>query len=291
MDRRTILAGGMGLLAGGLSMSTTEAAAKKPSGRKLFAPDNLMAWCIVPFDAKKRGPEARAEMLQNLGLKHFAYDWRDEHIPTFDQELDCLQKRGVGLDAFWFPAGLEPEKQTQVRTILDFLTRRKSKPQLWMSLGLPDTGSQQERVEKSAASVRWVSQEAEKFGGSVALYNHGGWFGEPENQVQIIQAVGKKNVGIAYNFHHAHHRIDDWPAMFSVMKPHLMALNINGMRKEGPKILTLGQGDRELEMLRVVAASDYHGPIGILCHREEMDAEVALRDNMAGLKDLAAKLA
>src|SRR4051812_50030863 len=43
---------------------------------KIFARDNLVAWCIVPFDAKKRGPEERAAMLERLGIKHFAYDWR-----------------------------------------------------------------------------------------------------------------------------------------------------------------------------------------------------------------------
>ena len=47
----------------------------------LFERDNLVAWCIVPFDAKKRGPEERAEMLHRLGFLRFAYDWRDEHLP------------------------------------------------------------------------------------------------------------------------------------------------------------------------------------------------------------------
>ena len=80
-----MLLGGLGMVAGGLSGGTLLAAAKRPSGRRLFAPDNLMAWCIVPFDAKKRGPEERAEMLKTLGLRRFAYDWRDEHLPTLDQ--------------------------------------------------------------------------------------------------------------------------------------------------------------------------------------------------------------
>jgi hypothetical protein len=34
----------------------------------LFRADNLVAWCIVPFDAKKRGPEERAAMMEKLGL-------------------------------------------------------------------------------------------------------------------------------------------------------------------------------------------------------------------------------
>src|SRR4051812_8327705 len=69
-----------------------------------FDRDNLVAWCIVPFDAKKRGPEERAAMLERLGFKRFAYDWRAEHVPTFDAELDALEKRGITLSAFWFPA-------------------------------------------------------------------------------------------------------------------------------------------------------------------------------------------
>lgn len=35
----------------------------------LFARTNLVAWCIVPFDAKKRGPEERAAMLEKLGFQ------------------------------------------------------------------------------------------------------------------------------------------------------------------------------------------------------------------------------
>ena len=46
----------------------------------VFAKDNLLAWCIVPFDACKRGPKERAVMLQRLGIRALAYDWRDEHI-------------------------------------------------------------------------------------------------------------------------------------------------------------------------------------------------------------------
>ena len=39
---------------------------------KAFSVENLTAWRVVPFDAKKRGPEERAEMLQRPGFKRFA---------------------------------------------------------------------------------------------------------------------------------------------------------------------------------------------------------------------------
>src|SRR5687767_13063684 len=65
------------------------------SAERLLAPDNLVAWCIVPFDAKKRGPQERAEMLAKLGFRKFAYDYRAEHVPTFDAELAALAKHKI----------------------------------------------------------------------------------------------------------------------------------------------------------------------------------------------------
>ena len=77
----------------------TEAAREKSDG--LFARDNLVAWCIVPFDGKRRGPAARAEMIKRLGLRRVAYDWREEHVPTFEQEILEYKKRGIEYFAFW----------------------------------------------------------------------------------------------------------------------------------------------------------------------------------------------
>ena len=72
--------------------------------QQLFARDNLVAWCIVPFDAKKRSPADRAAMLEKLGFQRFAYDWRGENLPTLETELDELKRRHIELTAVWFPA-------------------------------------------------------------------------------------------------------------------------------------------------------------------------------------------
>src|SRR5881394_341335 len=70
------------LLAAWCVLVSALGAAERPaaSGYSLFARTNLVAWCIVPFDAKKRGPEERAALLEQLGFKMFAYDYRAEHI-------------------------------------------------------------------------------------------------------------------------------------------------------------------------------------------------------------------
>ena len=265
--------------------------------RRLFSRDNLIAWCIVPFDSKKRGPEDRAAMLQKLGFKHFAYDWRGEHIPTFDAEVEALKRHGVALDAFWVAPG---ELNRESRIILDLLRRHRVKAQLWVLLDFgPDKAQgpeQERRVEAAVAKLRPLALEAAKIGCSLALYNHGGWFGEPENEIAILErlkAQGVANVGMVYNLHHGHDHLDRFPALLAKVMPYLMALNLNGMDPDGDrhgrKILPLGQGSRDLELLRVIAASGYLGPIGILGHTMD-DAEDRLRDNLDGLDWLLPQL-
>ena len=257
----------------------------------LFARENLIAWCLVPFDAKKRGPEERAAMLEKLGFKHFAYDYRAEHIPTWDAELEALQRHQVSLDAWWFPTSLNEE----ARQTLDLFQRHGVHPQLWvMGGGAPtrDAAEQQARVESEAKRIRSIAEAAAGVGCKVALYNHGSWFGEPENQLAIIERLqrdGVTNVGIVYNLHHGHEHLARFPLLLKKMKPHLLALNLNGMTRGGEKILPLGQGELDLQLLRMIRDSGWRGLVGILNHTDE-DAEARLLDNLDGLSWLTALL-
>ena len=258
----------------------------------LFAKTNLMAWCIVPFDAKKRGPEERSQMLQRLGIHKFAYDWRAEQIPTFEEEIDTCRKHNIDITTWWFPTTLDKDAQT----ILSVLTKKNLKTQLWVMGGGEPTKSPEEqkrRIDSEVARLRPIAEAAAAIGCKVALYNHLNWFGEPENQIAIIEALRMPNVGIVYNFHHGHDHIDRFPELLAKMKPHLFAVNINGMLKggdkSGKKILTLGEGDQELKMLTTLAQSGWRGPVGIIDHRPETDSEETLRGNLEGLSRLLSK--
>lgn len=262
----------------------------------LWSRDNLVAWCIVPFDAQKRGPDERAEMLQRLGFRQFAYDWRAEHVPTFDAEIRACAQRGVTITAWWFPTKLDANAQQ----ILAAIERNRIRPQLWVTGGGPPTKSpaeQQQRINDELARLRPILQAAAKLGCTVGLYNHGGWFGEPDNQIELLRALraaGHANVTLIYNFHHGHDHIANFPAVWARLAPNVDTVNLNGMvtggDKAGKKILTLGEGDQELAMLRVIQTSGWRGRIGILNHRTEVDAEEGLRANLAGLGRLRAKL-
>ncbi|HAV62207.1 MAG TPA: xylose isomerase [Verrucomicrobiales bacterium] len=254
----------------------------------LFARTNLVAWCIVPFDAKKRGPAARAKMLDELGIRRLAYDYRAEHVPTFDEEIATMKRHGIELTAWWFPTVLNDE----ARLILATLKRHKVSPQLWiMGGGTPvSTPSEQERrVTEESKRIRELAVAAAEIGSRIGLYNHGGWFGQPENQIAIIErlkADGITNVGIVYNLHHGHEHLDRFAKLLGLMKPHLIALNLNGMDPRGDelgrKILPVGEGKLDRDWIKIVSDSGWFGPIGILNHTDE-DAEVRLRRNLEGL--------
>ena len=269
-----------------IAAHTGEPEAKAPP---LFARENLVAWCIVPFDAKKRGPEERAAMLEKIGITKFAYDWRDEHIPTFDKEIECLKAHKVELLAWWFPSAMNDT----AKKILEALKRHDEHPQLWVMLNEPKGATQEEKFAAAALSIRPVAEAAATAGCKLGLYNHGGWCGEPENQVAVIKALNLPNVGMVYNFHHGHAHVSRFADAFKLMQPYLLALNINGMAKDGErigkKILPVGSGEDDLALLKIVQASGWRGPIGVLCHRTEADAETALLENMNGLKKICAE--
>ena len=82
------------LVVGLLLLSLLSAA--RAAEYQIFARTNLMAWCIVPFDCRKRTPEERIAMLERLGFKGYAYDWRAEHLPEAATHEGVEDTNGVG---------------------------------------------------------------------------------------------------------------------------------------------------------------------------------------------------
>ena len=270
-----------------LTLSTCKAPVK-PGHKDLLGKDNLVAWCIVPFDANERTPLERARMLNELGIGQFAYDYRDKHIPSFREEIEVLKEHQIRLSAVWLWVDPANPWNESNRSILKIIEETGTRTELW--LGMPDGAfdglTDPESLNVAVETVRLILDFAENVGCTLALYNHGGWYGEPGNQLRIIEAVGSEKVKIVYNFHHGHHQVEGFQELLELMLPHLSTININGMKIEGPKIITLGEGDREWEMLRAVKSSGYAGPIGILGHTEGEDIRPVLERNLAGLDQL-----
>ena len=265
-------------------LSTNPVAAQD---KDIFARDNLVAWCIVPFDGKKRGPAERAAMCAKLGLKKVAYDWRQEHVATFEQEILEYKKNGLEYFAFWYVH----------EEAFKLFEKHKLSPQIWYMIPQQEDGTQEQRVKQASEACLPVIERAKKMGSQVGLYNHGGWSGDPPNMVAVCEYLKKHhqvdNVGIVYNQHHCHPRLEMFEADLQSMLPHLLCLNLNGTTKDGDKkgmkILPLGEGELDVRLLQIIKKSGYDGPVGIIGHTQD-DVELRLKDNLNGLEWLRPQL-
>ncbi|TWT66049.1 DUF6797 domain-containing protein [Allorhodopirellula solitaria] len=250
----------------------------------LLRDENLVAWCIVPFDAAQRSPEERAVMLNELGISRCAYDWREKNVPTFEQEILAYKRHGIEFFAFW---SVHDEA-------FQLFEKHGLHPQIWQTLVEPVGEGNDEKVENAIRNLIPLAKRTEKMGSKLGLYNHGGWGGEPRNLVAVCEGLrqrGYGHVGIVYNFHHGHGHIADWSEVLAMMQPLLHCINLNGMNPSAdPKILGIGKGEHELEMIGELVESGYQGPIGILDHRNAIDARDSLSENLEGLRWISKEL-
>jgi len=265
--------------------SATDQLPAKEKEAQVWAQDNLVAWCIVPFDAKKRSPSERAAMVAKLGIRKVAYDWRGEHVATFEEEILQYKKHGLEFFAFWsWHDAIEP-----------LIEKHGIRPQIWRTLPSSKNDTQQEKVAAAAKAMLPLAEKSKALGLKFGLYNHGGWGGEPINMIAVCQALrkqGHEQVGIVYNFHHGHGHVEDFQKTLISLKPYLLCLNLNGMSGEEKfqKILPIGKGQNERAMMQAIQDSGYHGPIGILGHVANRDVEVVLKENLEGFRKIVGNL-
>ena len=234
-------------------------------------------------------------MLAKLGFKHFAYDWRAEHVPTFDVEIDALKKHDIDLTAWWFPFEVD---DPAAKATLEIFKRHGVHPQLWVMQSSkkstpPLTDEQQ--IKQNAERIAGLAKLAALYGCRIGLYNHNGWFGIEDNELAVLNRVremGVNDVGLVYNFSHArdprHDDTIDFPSLWEKIKPHVMAVNITGMRMDG-QIIYPSQGDSEFAMMRTIQESGWIGPVGVIA-KKGGDAEVTLRNYLIGLDWLVREL-
>jgi hypothetical protein len=261
---------------------------------------NLVACVVNHFDANKRDPEQTAQMFNRLGITKLSYNWREPDVANFDTEIETMQKHRVHIQA-WILYG---SGNAHTQLILDTFKRHHIHPQLWIEESgqskkpedIQTTPEQQrQRVKDEADKVEAVAKLATPYGVQVVLYNHNGWLGMEDNQIAVIDELktrGARNVGMVYNFTHARDENHDDSKVFATlwpkMKPHVVEVNLTGMNMD-PHVLYPSQGDGELEMMRIIQQSGWHGPVGITAEKGG-DAEVTLKNYIIGVDWLAAEL-
>lgn len=259
-----------------------------------FAKSNLHAWAYEEYDAVNRTPAERAQALTRLGITRAGFIGRNvTRMNEFDAYVAAYREHQVELIAVWTPVNTDaPLDEAHIRMFLDGVDRHQLMIQWWVTLERLERFPEAERVDKAVAFARTLLEEATKRGLRLSIYGHGrdSWFTQSENEIAIVErlAAGAKTppVTIAYNFHHAHGQLDRFAAVFPKLMPYLVAVNLNGMRADGPMIIPIGEGDREQDMIGVMHRAGYRGAVGILAHTRTMDAAVVYERNMAGLRKI-----
>jgi len=254
--------------------------------------ENLHAWCIVPFDKEKRNPEERIEMLKELGIKKYAYDWREEHLSSTAQELNLAKQNGIEVISVWMWIDDDEDSVEQLsesnQQLLNILETVGYQGEIWLGFNANyyENLSGADAIHKAVDMIGYLNQKANELSCKVAIYNHGDWIGNPLNQIKIIESIPDGNIGVIYNFHHGHEHIANFESLAKTMVPYLWHVNLNGMNKDGPQILPIGKGQHEKDMIQALLNNGYKGDFGILGHVEERDVKLVLEENLEGLHQL-----
>lgn len=253
---------------------------------------NTFPWCIVAYDSLERSPTQRVQMIKELGFTKYAYDWRDKHLDDTYTELNLARENNIEVISVWLWLNAKRDSLHHLsnsnQRILNIVEKLNLKTTFWVSFSgnFFENLNQEQSITKAAEMVALITAKAEKLDCQVALYNHSGWFGNPYNQLEVIDALPHHDLSIVYNFHHAHSSISEFPGIVKAIMPYLAAVNLNGMQKDGEKIQAIGKGIYEKEMIGVLQKSGFNGPWGILGHVEDVDVRPVLEQNLAGLKAL-----
>ena len=262
------------------------------SKKEIFAKDNLVPWSIVGFDVKERTPEQRLNMLINLGFRQYGYGHRTRHIPTMAKEWTLAKEKGIKVNSVWLYINLAKDTPDSLRlqseVVFENIKKTGLQTQIWVGLDPKyfENKTDKEAFSKALNMIEYLAERAQKFNCKIALYNHGGWYGKPENQLRIIKALPDYNIGVVYNFHHAHDSLENYSENINLIFPYLWCVSLNGMNANGPKIMTIGTGSLEKNMIQQLLGIGYTGPWAILGHVKGGDPEVILKKNYEGLHEL-----
>ncbi len=258
--------------------------------KSLINVEEVSPWCILGFDSLERTPKQRIAMLKEMGFTRYGYNRGKGEFGEMQKEFNLAKANNIEIVSVfvWLNAKrdsigkLSPSNQT----LLSNLELVEQKPTIWLSFSnnFFKELSQEESIELSIEMIQFVKLKADQLGCKLALYNHHGWFGNPHNQVKILEKLKDDSITMVYNFHHAQEYVNEFPEIVKKITPYLSFVNLNGVKKEGPQILPIGKGDYEFEMMEHLNKEGFNGPWGILGHVKTEDVQKVLKRNVDGLK-------
>jgi sugar phosphate isomerase/epimerase len=262
---------------------------------------------LIAHDAVPRTALERATMLREIGLSRIVWDWREEHIDSFDAELDALRLAGVQLAGMWTPLPMpaleEPDYASRfgvvparLKYLITEAARRGLSPDLWTQISFGAPGAplalspelHRSEVQRAADHLMGIARLARGHGMCLMLTNHGGWAGQPQTMIDVVrelEARGLSNVGIGLRLHHAHHLIPDLDRHIATLGDYLAAVMLSGAdagaELSGRVVLPFGAGSRDRWVTHVLMESGWQGQLLVHAVGRD-DARARLLDSLEG---------
>ena len=260
-----------------------------------FQVNKVSPWCIIGFDSLDRSPKQRIEMLKQLGFTKYGFNKGSGDLTRMKEEFKLAKENNIEIVSIflWLNAKRDSlgKLSQQNQELLSNLKEVEYKPTIWLSFSNNyfEELNQEQSIELCVEMIKSIKLKADEIGCKLALYNHHGWFGNPHNQVEILEKLNQDSITMVYNFHHSHEYIDEFPEIVKKIKPYLSFVNLNGVKKKGPQILPIGKGDFEFEMIKQLIDQGFNGPWGILGHIKTEDVQNVLQRNVEGLNLMNSK--
>ena len=215
-----------------------------------------------------------------LSLKADPKRWK--MLPAY---LKAMKKHKIRLAAIH--AGFFIEDGTYPQVIKDNLPLLKDTKVVLV----PSVSSRKKMDRKDPKAVamavkilREMSDDAKEFGlGGVAPYMHiRNWIETIDDNVRIVKAVDRRNVGVMFHLHHwqavGNRSLDKLREDLVKAKPYLMIVVIQGTDKDKATHKILGEGSFDMApLVRMLREIDYQGPLGTMGYKQSGDVPGKLK--------------
>jgi sugar phosphate isomerase/epimerase len=187
--------------------------------------------------------------------------------------VEALTKRGLEITVLTSDVNdpNDPVNQRLLRTAASLGVRRYRMKYFKYDLGQPILP----QLDNWRPQVRELAALNAELGITAVYQNHAGrnYCGAPLWDLQrLLHEIPVEHVGVAFDIRHATvEGTMSWPVSFQMLRPHIDTVYVKDFRWNGdkPENVPLGEGHISAEFFKLLAASDFSGPISL--HEEYLD--------------------
>ncbi len=262
-----------GLFAAG-SLNVSRAADGKPAKKQ----QNSICVFTKPFNSLTF--DELADRIAELGFDGIEAPIRagghiePEAVPDeLPKLVEALKKRGLEITVMTSDVNdpNDPVNERVLRTAASLGVRRYRMKYFKYDLNQPILP----QLDNWRPQVRELAALNAELGITAVYQNHAGrnYCGAPLWDLQrLLDGVSVEHIGIAFDIRHATvEGTMSWPVSFQMLRPHIDTVYVKDFRWNGvkPENVPLGEGHVSAEFFKLLAVSEFKGPISL--HEEYLD--------------------